>query len=123
MIRDVLTIVLSIAFSALFLGTSYSDVVGHEPPNSTSAFDLIVGRFCIGNIPASSRIVSRTIQQGTDVYEDWDIEWVADSGASPESRVPIIRLFKTDIAQTAGQTCEELSGTLLLGGDIEAISL
>jgi hypothetical protein len=81
-----------------------------QTPNPVQRFDVVIGAMCIGDMPLAARVLNRTIQQGSDVYEDWTVDWTAapptkplsDSSAAPTQHVPGNRPGSTKaIAQPA----------------------
>ena len=46
-------------------------------------FDITIGTMCIGDMPVRARTRVRSIQQGSDFYDEWTLEWRAGSTSEP----------------------------------------
>jgi hypothetical protein len=90
-----------------------------QPQPPERVFDLAIGTMCIGDMPASAKVVTKTIQQGGDAYEEWTLEWTSQSSAA----TPFIRFFRDEFPNSPGTSCKELKGSLLLSGSIDQIRL
>jgi len=82
-------------------------------------FDVIIGAMCLGDLPREARRVIRTIQHGSDAYEDWTLQW----DAPPDDARPIIRLFRKVQTSDPSVTCQEMKGDVILSGYIDQIRL
>jgi hypothetical protein len=82
-------------------------------------FDIVIGLMCIGDVPRSAYRVTRTIQHGSDLYEDFTVDWRAE-GSAP---LPIVKFLKERRPSAPSASCRETDGDVLLTGDLHAIRL
>ena len=107
-----------IAVSAIFIFMTSTISVMAKPIERTQLVtDLIIGNVCIGDLPETSRQRTRQIQNGSQILEDWKVEYKGSSD-SPSVR-PVIRVFRKPIDPKSMQSCRQLKGELVLSGMVE----
>ena len=72
--------------SVLFFTASCNvDALAQAPSAPIETFDVIIGTMCIGDLPESARNYTGQIQQGSDFFRKWTVDWSTQSRASVTS--------------------------------------
>lgn len=67
--------------SALLLATYGARAQAQSPSAMSETFDLIIGTMCIGDLPESARTYTSRVQQGSDFFRRWTVNWPAPPAA------------------------------------------
>lgn len=103
-----------------FAGVLLVPTLLFAPPASASpTFDVVVGNFCIGDLPVAARQITRTIVNNGNAFEDWRIMY----SAGTRQAMPYIKFLKEAAGNAVDTSCRELQGAPLVEGQIVELKL
>jgi hypothetical protein len=87
--------------------------------SASETFDVVVGNFCIGDVPVTARQITRTILNNGNTFEDWKITY----SAGKKGTKPYIKFLKTSAGSAVDASCRELQGAPVVEGEIVELKL